>query len=428
MNSSVLLGCIADDITGATDLANTLVRGGMRTVQIIGTPSGALDYDTDAIVIALKSRTLPASEAVAASLEALRWLETQGCSQFYFKYCSTFDSTPDGNIGPVLESLMKALEVSFTVACPAFPENGRTVYRGHLFVSDALLSESGMEHHPLTPMTDPNLVRFLQRQVQGKVGLLRYDVIHDSVATVREARERLRENGVSIAIADAISEADLLTIAASCADDPLLSGGSGLAAGVAENFRRKGLLRHAGNAASLPAIRGGEAVLAGSCSRATQAQVKYWQRSGKPSFRVDVFALADGQPVVDAAVEFAVSRLADGPVLIYATSTAEELGLVHDKLGSVRSGALIEDAMAQVARELRKRGVRKLIVAGGETSGAVVSALGIAALQIGPQIDPGVPWTMTLKPEPFALALKSGNFGTEDFFEKAFAQLKGDPA
>ena len=295
MSSSVLLGCIADDVTGATDLANTLVRGGMRTVQTIGIPSGALSGEAEAVVVALKSRTLPAAEAVAASIEALRWLQMQGCSQFYFKYCSTFDSTPAGNIGPVLEALMRALDVSFAIACPAFPENGRTVYRGHLFVADALLNESGMEHHPLTPMTDPNLVRFLQRQVQGDVGLLRYDVVHKGVEAVREACSKLREEGVSIAVVDAISEADLMTIAAACADDLLLSGGSGLALGLPENFRRKGLLPDTGNASHLPAILGGEVVLAGSCSLATQAQVEHWQQSGRPSFRVDVFALADGQ-------------------------------------------------------------------------------------------------------------------------------------
>jgi uncharacterized protein YgbK (DUF1537 family) len=427
MSSSVLLGCIADDVTGATDLANTLVRGGMRTVQTIGTPSSALD-GAEAVVVALKSRTSPVAEAVAASLEALRWLQAQGCRQFYFKYCSTFDSTPAGNIGPVLEVLMKALDVSFAIACPAFPENGRTVYRGHLFVGDALLNESGMEHHPLTPMTDPNLVRFLQRQVQGKVGLLRYDVVRGGVEAICEARSRLGEEGVSIAIVDALSEADLMMIAAACADDPLLSGGSGLALGLPENFRQKGLLLHAENASLLPAIHGGEVVLAGSCSRATQAQVEYWQRAERPSFRIDAFALADGQDVVTAAVEFAESHQADGPVLIYATSAAEEIDMVHKKLGSAKSGALIEDAMGRIACELRNKGVRKMIVAGGETSGAVVAALGVTALQIGPQIDPGVPWTMTLGSEPLALALKSGNFGAEDFFERAFACLKGNVA
>ena len=421
-----MLGCIADDVTGATDLANTLVRGGMRTVQTIGTPSGGLDNDAEAVVVALKSRTCPVAEAVTASLEALRWLQAQGCRQFYFKYCSTFDSTPEGNIGPVLEALMKALHVSFVIASPAFPENGRTVYRGHLFVGDALLNESGMEHHPLTPMTDPNLVRFLQRQVRGKVGLLRHDVVCGGIEAVREARSRLREESISIAITDAISEADLMTIAAACADDLLLSGGSGLALGLPENFRQKGLLPYADNASHLPAIGGGEAVLAGSCSRATQAQVKYWQGSRKPSFRVDVFALADGQNVVADAIEFAERHQTEGPVLIYATSTAEEIELVHKKLGNARAGALIEDAIGRIACELRKRGVRKIIVAGGETSGAVVAALGVRALQIGPQIDPGVPWTMTLDSEPVALALKSGNFGAEDFFERAFACLKGN--
>ncbi len=245
---------------------------------------------------------------------------------------------------------------------------------------------------------------------------------------MREACTQLIEKGISIAVADAVSESDLMTIAAARADDVLLSGGSGLALGLPENFRRRGLLPHAGDAAHLPAIRGAGVVLAGSCSRATLAQVMYWQRSGKPSFRIDAFALAKGLPVVEAAVEFAESHQANGPVLIYATSTAAEIELVHNKLGSAHSGALIEEAIGRIARELSKKGVRKLIVAGGETAGAVVAALGVTALQIGPQIDPGVPWTMALGNEPLALALKSGNFGAEDFFERAFACLKGSVA
>lgn len=227
--SRPLLGCIADDFTGATDLANMLVRGGMRTVQSIGIPTAemAASLDADAIVIALKSRTTPATEAVAESLAALQWLREQGCEQIFFKYCSTFDSTAAGNIGQVSEALLAKLGSDFTLACPAFPENGRTIFRGHLFVQDQLLSESGMQHHPLTPMTDANLVRVLQSQTQLKVGLLRYDSIAKGVEGVRSKIAELRADGVKMAIADALSDADLYTLGEACADLPLLTGGSG---------------------------------------------------------------------------------------------------------------------------------------------------------------------------------------------------------
>ena len=241
-----LLGCIADDFTGATDLANTLVRNGMRTVQTIGVPASAsgadVDTDADAIVVALKSRTIPARDAVAQSLAALRWLREQGCRQFVFKYCSTFDSTDAGNIGPVSDALLDALGSDFTIACPAFPENGRTIFRGHLFVADALLNQSGMEHHPLTPMTDANLVRVLQRQSASKVGLLRYDTVAQGTGAIGARIDALRGEGVRLAIADAISDADLLALGEACAALPLITGGSGIALGLPENFRRAGLL------------------------------------------------------------------------------------------------------------------------------------------------------------------------------------------
>jgi len=427
MNTSTarpLLGCIADDFTGATDLANMLVRGGMRTVQSIGIPSAEVTagLDADAIVIALKSRTIPVAEAVEQSLAALAWLREQGCEQIFFKYCSTFDSTAAGNIGQVSEALLAALDSDFTLACPAFPENGRTIFRGHLFVQDQLLSESGMQHHPLTPMTDANLVRVLQSQTSLSVGLLRYDTVSQGVDQVRSRIAELRAQGIGMAIADALSDKDLYTLGAACADLPLLTGGSGLALGLPENFRRAGKLRDF-DASKLPAVLGGEVVLAGSASVATNGQVAAWLEAGRPALRIDPLALAAGEPVVSRALAFA--RDNEQTVLIYATSSPEEVKAVQHQLGVEQSGSLVENTFGEIAQGLRQSGVRRFVIAGGETSGAVVQALGVQLLQIGAQIDPGVTATVSNTDEPLALALKSGNFGSRNFFSKALTQLAG---
>jgi len=425
--SRPLLGCIADDFTGATDLANMLVKSGMRTVQTIGVPAdgAALDtmIDADAIVVALKSRTIAATDAVAQSLAAYEWLRAQGCRQFFFKYCSTFDSTDAGNIGPVADALLDAAGGDFAIACPAFPENGRTIFRGHLFVGDVPLNESGMEHHPLTPMKDANLVRVLQRQTTAKVGLIRYDTIAQGAAAVRARVDALRADGTRFAIADALSDHDLHVLGEACANLPLVTGGSGVALGLPENFRRAGLLPERDNAASLPRIDGLSAVLAGSASKATNAQVAAWRES-RPSFRIDPLAASRGEPVVDDALAFARSHLPQ-PVLIYATTSPDEVKAVQQALGVEAAGHLVESTLAAIARGLRELGVRKFVVAGGETSGAVVQALDVKSLQIGAQIDPGVPATATIDVQPLGLALKSGNFGTVDFFDKALRALVG---
>jgi len=421
----MLLGCIADDFTGATDLANMLVKGGMRTVQTIGVPKLA-PQEADAVVVALKSRTIAPQEAVAQSLAALQWLRAQGCKQFYFKYCSTFDSTPRGNIGPVTDALMDALGTDFTIACPAFPENGRTIFRGYLFVGDVPLNESGMKDHPLTPMNDANLVRVLQAQTARKVGLIGYDAVSAGADTMAGRIAALRKSGVAMAVVDAVSDADLHTIGEACADLPLITAGSGVALGLPANFRRAGLLRHESSAAKLPRIEGMAAVVSGSCSVATNAQVAEWKKE-RPAFRIDALKLAAGEPQVTQALAWARERIAQEPVLIYATSAPDEVKAVQAQLGVERAGTLIEEALSAVARGLVESGVRKLVVAGGETSGAVVNKLGVASLRIGPQIDPGVPWTVSegaaATPEPLALALKSGNFGSVDFFAKSLAQL-----
>lgn len=420
-----VLGCIADDFTGATDLASMLVEGGMRTLQTIGVPQAPLSEEADAIVVALKSRSIPAEDAVAQSLQALDWLRSAGCRQYFFKYCSTFDSTAKGNIGPVADALMTALGTDFTVACPAFPENGRTVYRGYLFVGDVLLNESGMQNHPLTPMRDPNLARVLQQQTSRRVGLLRYDTIAAGPEQVTAKIETLRGGSIAIAIADALDDNDLRVLGAGCAGLPLLTGGSGLAIGLPDNYRREGLLHHANSAAQLPDVGGSAVVIAGSCSLATNGQVAAW-REARPSFRVTPAALAAGEAVVEQAVDWAAPMLGREPMLIYSTSPADEVKAAQSSLGVDQAGQLVEGALAEIARRLYDRGARCFVVAGGEVSGAVVGALGVGMLRIGGRIDPGVPWTVATGgvAEPLALALKSGNFGGVDFFEKAL-RLQG---
>ena len=417
----MLLGCIADDFTGATDLANMLVGGGMRCVQTIGVPQGP-PPEADAVVVALKSRTIAPHDAVEQSLAALDWLKANGCRQFYFKYCSTFDSTPKGNIGPVIDALMRALGTPFTIACPAFPEAGRTIFRGYLYVGDVLLSESGMKDHPLTPMRDANLVRVLQAQTRHKVGLARYDTVAGGAAALRERFAGLQREGCGVAVVDAVSNADLHTIGAACADMPLITAGSGVALGLPANFRNTGQLAHAGEAARLPRIDGYAGIVSGSCSVATNAQVAEWQKT-HPAFRIDARKLAAGEAQVQEALDWARARIVREPVLIYATSTPEEVKAVQAELGAERAGRIIEQALAASAQGMVELGARKLIVAGGETAGAVVNGLGVKMLRIGPQIDPGVPWTLSGGEPPIALALKSGNFGSTDFFAKALEML-----
>ncbi|MBE0615786.1 MAG: four-carbon acid sugar kinase family protein [Burkholderiales bacterium] len=419
----MLLGCIADDFTGATDLANNLVRSGMRTLQTIGVPTAPLAGKIDAVVVALKSRTIAASEAVAQSLAALDWLKRQGCRQFYFKYCSTFDSTPQGNIGPVAEALMQALGATIAIACPAFPTNARTIYMGNLFVGELPLSESGMRDHPLTPMTDANLVRVLQAQSRARVGLVPWPVVAAGAAAIRARFAALEADGARLAVVDAINDADLHAIAAACADHLLITAGSGVAVGLPENFRRAGLLPLRADADELPDVPGLAAVVSGSCSQATNAQVAHWMESGRPAIRIDPLAIARGEDVAAAALQQASPLLPSGPVLFYATATPENVKAVQSTLGVAEAGALVERALAAIAQGLMTRGVTRLVVAGGETSGAVVQALGVVALKIGPQIDPGVPWTATQGEHPILLALKSGNFGSRDFFEKSLKQL-----
>ncbi|KQR50053.1 3-oxo-tetronate kinase [Acidovorax sp. Leaf160] len=418
-----LLGCIADDFTGATDLANNLVRAGMRVVQVMGVPTAPLGADADAVVVALKSRTTPKDEAIAQSLAALRWLQAQGAEQIYFKYCSTFDSTAEGNIGPVTDALMEALGCDFTIATPAFPDNRRTVFQGYLFVGDVLLSESGMQNHPLTPMTDPNLVRVLQGQTPSRVGLIDHAVVAQGEAAIRARIGQLRAEGVRMAVVDAVSNADLLRLGPALKGMPLVTAGSGVAIGLPGNFG----IAPGDEAARLPAPQGLQAVVSGSCSVATQRQVREFIQSGRPALAIDPLRIAAGVDVAAEALAWADAHLARGPVLVYSTAEPSAVRAVQGQLGSGAAGAMVEAAIAAIARGLVQRGVRQLIVAGGETSGACVQALGIAQMRIGAQIDPGVPWCHAHAadaPGGLHIALKSGNFGSPDFFTQAFARLQ----
>ena len=424
MTHRIHLGCIADDFTGATDLANNLVRAGMRVVQTIGVPTSPLGAEVDAVVVALKSRTIAPQEAIEQSLQALAWLQAQGAAQIYFKYCSTFDSTAQGNIGPVTEALMQALHTDFTIATPAFPDNGRTVFKGYLFVGDVLLNESGMQNHPLTPMTDANLVRVMQAQCTGKVGLIDHRAVAQGAAAVTQRIADLKAQGIRVAVVDAVSNDDLHRLGAALKDMPLVTAGSGVAIGLPANFG----LKPTPQASVLPPASGLQAVVSGSCSQATNRQVAHFQSTGRPALAIDPLALArstrQGADVVEHALAWAAPHLASGPVLVYSTAEPDAVKAVQAQLGVEAAGALVEHTIAAIARGLVAQGVHQLVVAGGETSGACVQALGITQMQIGPQIDPGVPWCHAHTDlAPVHLTLKSGNFGTDDFFTKAFTQL-----
>lgn len=418
----MILGCIADDLTGATDLALMLTREGLRTLLANGLPPAGLDVaGVDAVVVALKSRTIPATEAVrqsAAAAEALRGL---GAQRLFFKYCSTFDSTDAGNIGPVTDALLALTASSVTVVCPAFPRAGRTVYAGYLFVNGVLLNESPMKDHPLTPMRDANLVRVLQRQTPTPVGLVGMPVVAAGATAIRAAVER----GSGIFIVDAIADADLRAIGAAVAHLPLVTGGSGIAMGLPAAYRDAGLIgEFAPPPRRLVAPSGRSAILAGSCSAATRGQVNAAIAAGLPHLRIDPLEIADGTLTPRQVLVWIDRQPVGQPFMIYSSAAPAAVEAAQQRLGRAQAGIIVEDLLAAVAKALPARGVTRMIVAGGETSGAVMQALGVGVLTIGPEIDPGVPWTLSRTGVDMALALKSGNFGSEDFFLKAWDGLE----
>lgn len=412
----MLLGCIGDDFTGSGDLANTLTRGGMRTVQYIGVPDGQAAADVDAGVVALKTRSVDPDDAVAQSLLALEWLQAQGCQQFFFKYCSTFDSTPTGNIGPVADALADALGADRVVVCPAFPATGRSIYQGHLFVNGKPLHESGMENHPLTPMTDPDLRRWLGQQSRFEIGHVAAEAVFEGADAIAAALDQQAEEGRRHIVVDALRDEDLVEIGRAAKNTPLITGGSGVALGLPANF---GL---AGIAVPWSAQPGRYAALSGSCSETTREQVV---QHGKrhPIREVSAADVLDGTLTADATAQW----LLDTPGLPLAFSSADpdRVAAVQNTYGQERAALGLERFFAEVAQLAVNGGATRLVIAGGETSGAVIEGLGLESLDLGPEIDPGVP-AMRAGPA-LAVVLKSGNFGAPDFFEKAGRSLEGTP-
>ncbi|MBY5803005.1 four-carbon acid sugar kinase family protein [Rhizobium leguminosarum] len=423
----ILLGSIADDYTGASDLANTLTKNGLRTVQTVGIPDPSLALpDVDAVVVSLKIRSVPASDAVAAAASAERWLRQRGAGHVLYKICSTFDSTDAGNIGPVTEALSDAAGGGVVLVTPAFPETGRTVYLGHLFVGGQPLNESPLKDHPLNPMHDANLVRVLTRQSRNAVGLIDLTTIAAGSGAVKARLDSFRTAGVTAVIADAIFERDLETLGEVALETPVSTGASGLGLGLARALVRSGRIS-SGGATTTDAIRpvgGLSAVVAGSCSKATLHQLDIAERS-MPVLRLDPEQLLAGPDEIAAAISWAGDRISAGPVVIAASAAPETVSRLQSLYGREATGHAIETATSIIATELVERGVRRLVVAGGETSGAAVDRLAIPAFLIGPEIAPGVPVLRTVgnAQGDMLLALKSGNFGGDDFFTAALAMM-----
>lgn len=422
MQVTTFFGAIADDFTGATDLAALLARSGVPVSLRLGIPDDG-PTDTAAIeIIALKCRTAPVDVAVRETRQALSWLRQAGAQRFYWKYCSTFDSTPEGNIGPVSEVLMNDLGSQVTVYCPAFPENGRTVFMGNLFVGEQLLSESSMKDHPLTPMTDANLLRLLAPQVSRPVGLVSLPEIVRGGKYIRDRMDALAEVGVGNIVVDAIAEEDLRSIAAAVEGFSLVTGGSALAQWLPSLWLAQGYLAPEALHSIKKAPPGRAVILSGSCSRMTNCQVQDYLQRGEPAYRLDPFYLADRGP--EPVLQWLSEQPADTTPLIYATAEPDAVQAAQARLGAEQTGGLVEAALAQCATHALQLGIRRFVVAGGETSGAVAQGLGIRRVDVGPEIAPGVPWCFARSQSlDLALAMKSGNFGTATFFSDALELL-----
>jgi 3-dehydrotetronate 4-kinase len=422
----MLLGVIADDMTGATDIGSMLSRKGMTTLQVVGVPR---DVDqlkaADAVIVALKSRSCTVESAVRDSLASCDILLAAGAKQIVFKYCSTFDSTAKGNIGPVADALLERLGAQRAIVCPALPDNGRTVYQGRLFVGATPLSKSSMKDHPLTPMRDSSVVRLLQRQTPHKVTLMPLSIVREGAASVSDAMEKAEAAGYRYVVADAICNGDLETLGAALASERFITGGSGIALALPKNFQSVGLLASiaAGSRFSAPFGRG--AILAGSCSSMTLSQIEAARAGGIPALSIDPVTLAQDGIDVETIADWAVDQDCNKPILVYSSAAPETVARAQERIGIGIASIVVERALTQLAGALVSRGFSRLIVAGGETSGAVVQGLGISVLAIGPEIDPGVPWTRVLAGPNIVLALKSGNFGSVEFFAKAMRLLDG---
>jgi uncharacterized protein YgbK (DUF1537 family) len=419
----LLLGCIADDITGASDLGLMLTSNGLPATLFLGIPDAAVRIRTPAVVIALKIRTCPAEDAVAQALAAAEWLLARSARQLFYKYCSTFDSTSQGNIGPVTDALMNTLDESLTVLLPALPVNGRTVRNGHLFVGEQPLSESSMRDHPLTPMTESFLPALMDKQTgNGLTGWIGQDTVDAGAGRIRSELDAQAAAGLRYVSIDTREDNDLKSIADAIAHLRLITGGSGIAAAIPETLRRQGLVTLRINMSPIPKLPGHAAVLAGSCSQATRAQVAAFENSAGPII-VDPLALHSGaiDKTAIAAAAVAASNLSD--VLVYSSTDPQTLQRSQASLGVATSASLVEETLAFVARSLSESGIRKFMIAGGETSGAIAQALEVNELQFGAEIDPGVPWMISTGPLQTCLAFKSGNFGKPDFFQRALDLL-----
>ena len=421
---TTVLGCIADDFTGATDLAGLLARSGVRVSLRIGVPDSPPVETAAFEVIALKSRTAPVADAVNETRAALAWLQAAGASRFFWKYCSTFDSTAEGNIGPVAEALMQDLDTDQTIYCPAFPENGRSIFMGNLFVGQQPLAESPMKDHPLTPMRDSNLMRLLEPQVTRPVGLADRLTVAQGPKALRGELEQMKANGVAHVVVDAVANTDLEVIAEACREMPLMTGGSAVAMPLPALYLADGTLSADAPKAQAPQLGAGTIVLSGSCSAMTNKQVADYTSRGVPAFQLDPLALAESGP--QKALDWLSHQSLDKAPIIYATANPQSVRAAQDKLGVAGAGEIVEATLSACAVAARDMGARRVIVAGGETSGAVTKALGVTQLDIGTEIAPGVPWTYCHSGgHQVALTLKSGNFGTETFFTDAQEKLAG---
>jgi len=420
---TTFLGCIADDFTGATDLASMLARSGVNVSLRIGVPLSTPENTAEIEVIALKTRSISASKAIEESLSALKWLNEAGAKKYFFKYCSTFDSTAEGNIGPVSEALMNELKVDQTIYCPAFPENGRSIYMGNLFVGQKLLSESSMKDHPLTPMNDSNLMRLLSAQVSRRVGLADRIIVNSGVNSLKEKLISLKENDVPHVIVDAVADTDLDTIASACQDMDFITGGSALAMPLAEFYKASGKISANDNSFMNKKLNTGSIILSGSCSEMTIIQVKNFIQRGAAAFQLDPIDLAENG--VKKVLDWLSSQDFTKNIIIYATSDPDTVKKVQAELGVDMAGKIVEQGLSECAIAARELGIKNFIIAGGETSGAITKALNIRQLDIGIEIAPGVPWTFSGKRNnQIALSLKSGNFGSEEFFTEALSKLE----
>ncbi|MDC3140921.1 four-carbon acid sugar kinase family protein [Alphaproteobacteria bacterium] len=416
------LGIIGDDFTGSSDIANNLKKSGMQVSMYAGIPtllpSEIKKELTDAAVIALKTRTIPIEEAISESLKALSWLKDCGCEQFIFKYCSTFDSTKKGNIGPVADAIMKELNTDFTIACPSFPDAGRTVYFGHMFVNGKPLNESGMENHPLTPMTDHNLVRWLNYQTKDNVGLIDFQTISKGANSIKERIQTLKTDGYKYAIVDTIKNDDFDIICNGVKDLPFLTGGSGIALGLPKIYKDRGLL--SASNFEIPKNNSNAIILSGSCSVATINQINIYKENN-PSLYVSPDEVINNEDLVEKVFLWIKDNETLSP-LVYSSSDTKTVTEKQKQYGQEILANKIENFFELLSKKLVKDNFGTFISAGGETSGAVIKGLGVQELKIGEEISHGVPALWSPHSDgnkPISVTLKSGNFGQTDFFERA---------